>query len=101
MVSETLTSEVATMSTEVWWRSNTSKSARRKPYAPSMRAACTCTTVIPFLWAIALIPWAETSRRSSIVVPPDRGSRELQMRTGSPSSTAGRIVRGCRTLAPK
>ena len=66
-----------------------------------MRAAVTCTTVMPRLCAIALIPCADTSRRSSMIVPGASGSLELQMRTGMPSCTAGAIVRGCRTFAPK
>ena len=36
-VSETLTSLLASTSTGTSWRSNTSNSCRRKPYAPSMR----------------------------------------------------------------
>ncbi len=100
-VSETLTSEVATMSTGVRWRSKTSKIARRKPYAPSMRADVMRSTVTPRLCAIALIPSDETSRRASMIVPGASGSWELQMRTGISRSTAGWIVRGCSTFAPK
>src|SRR2546430_13903568 len=53
-VSETLTSHVVTTSTTVRWRSNTSNSARRKPYAPSMRVDAICSTVRPVLCAMAL-----------------------------------------------
>ena len=51
MVSETLTSDVDTISTGVSKRSKTSKMRRRKPCAPSMRVERMLTTVMPRLQA--------------------------------------------------
>src|SRR5215813_15297490 len=53
-VTETLTSEVETMSTGQRWLAKTSKMLLRKPCAISMRVATTSTTVMRFLAAIAL-----------------------------------------------
>src|SRR5260370_3777237 len=53
-VTETLTSEVETMSTGQRWLAKTSKMLLRKPWAMSMRVATTSTTVIRFLAAMAL-----------------------------------------------
>ena len=44
-VTDTLTSEVVTTSTDVWWRSNTSNSRRRKPCASSIPVDVTSITV--------------------------------------------------------
>src|SRR5205823_7017370 len=54
-VNETETSEVATISTEVRWRSKTSNSALRNPCAISIRDEETVKTVIPLFTAIDLI----------------------------------------------
>src|SRR5215468_6940211 len=53
-VSDTLTSEVETMSTGQRWLAKTSKILFRKPWAMSMRVATTSTTVMRFLAAMAL-----------------------------------------------
>src|SRR5205807_412941 len=87
--SETLTSEVVTTSTAVRCRSKTSNNARRKPYAPSIRAELTCTVVIPFLWAIALTVCGAASDSATINVPASSGACELQTRTGMFRSMAG------------
>ena len=47
-VTDTLTSEVVTTSTAVRYRSNTSKTRRRKPYAISIRVDVMSTTVTGF-----------------------------------------------------
>ena len=53
-MTETLTSDVATTSTDVWCRSNTSNSGRMKPSVSSMRGLRTFTRVTPLLPAIAV-----------------------------------------------
>src|SRR5437867_7561069 len=88
-VSETLTSDVVTTSTSVRCRSNTSNSARRNPYAPSIRLDTTCRTVTPTECAMALTAPGRTSGSASARVPGSCGARELQMRTGMPRSVAG------------
>src|SRR6266702_1040239 len=88
-VSETLTSDVVTTSTSVRCRSNTSNSARRNPYAPSIRLDTTCRTVTPVLCAMALTAPGRTSASASTNVPGSCGTRELQMRTGMRRSVAG------------
>src|SRR2546430_6478877 len=100
-VSDTLTSDVVTTSTAVRCRSNTSNNARRNPYAPSMRAAVIWRIVTPHLCAIAFTPPGRTSPPAVTSVPPSRGARELQIRTGMSRSIAGWMVLGCSTLAPK
>ena len=100
-VSDTLTSDVVTTSTAVRCRSNTSNKARKNPYAPSIRVEVICRIVTPHLCAIAFTPPGHTSPRAVTTVPASRGARELQMRTGISRSTAGWIVLGCSTLAPK
>src|SRR5438309_7357282 len=100
-VSDTLTSDVVTTSTTVRWRSNTSNSARRKPYAPSMRVDAICSTVMPVLCAMALTAPGQTAGSAATTVPGSSGASELQMRTGIRRAVAGSIVLGCSTLAPK
>src|SRR6185437_10705903 len=97
-VTDTETSDVATTSTDVWWRSNTSNSVRRNPGASNIREELTLITVTFPLPAIAL-----TARRGASAVmrvPRPSGRRELKMNTGMPRCTAGAIVLGCSTLAP-
>ena len=99
--SDTLTSEVATRSTTVRCRSNTSNSARKNPYAPSIRVEVTLTIETPVLCAIAFTVWGTTSDSAATRVPSFSGARELRMRTGMPWRMAGRMVLGCSTRAPK
>ena len=101
IVTETLTSEVVTTSTGVRKRSNTSKTRRRKPYAISMRVEAMSIRVRPRLQAIAAGPPSPPSTVRVISVPGASGRCEFRMRTGMPRRTAGRIVLGCSTLAPK
>jgi hypothetical protein len=100
-VTETLTSEVVTTSTAVLNRSNTSNSRRRKPCAISMRVEVMSITVTPRLQASAVSAPASPRPSAVIIVPFTSGRRELRMRTGMLRATAGRIVLGWRTLAPK
>ena len=100
-VTETLTSEVVTTSTAVLNRSNTSNSRRRKPWAISMRVEVMSITVTSRLQARA-VSWPSGWRASAVIsVPVFSGRREFRMRTGMFFATAGRIVLGCSTFAPK
>ena len=51
--------------------------------------------------AIATGPGTPGADAAVISVPSARGLWEFRMRTGMPRPTAGRIVLGCSTLAPK
>src|SRR6266566_5558589 len=78
-VRETETSEVATMSTDVWCRSKTSNRAFRKPYAISMRDDETVTIVIPRLHAIDLIKFLHGRAWRVMRVPVPFGFLEFRM----------------------
>ena len=83
-------------------RSNTSNTRRRKPYAISMRVEVMSTTVTSRLAASAGQRRRRPATASAVMsVPSPSGLRELRMRTGMLRSTAGRIVLGCSTFAPK
>ena len=100
-VTDTLTSDVVTTSTGVLNRSKTSNNRRRKPCAISIRVDVMSTTVTPRLHASA-VSWVPSARASAVImVPATSGRREFRMRTGISLATAGRIVLGCSTLAPK
>ena len=66
-----------------------------------MRVEAMSIRVRPRLQAIAAGPPSPASTVRVMRVPGASGRWELRMRTGMPSPTAGRIVAGCRTLAPK
>src|SRR5215831_904222 len=100
-VTDTLTSEVETISTGQRWWANTSKMLFRKPCAMSMRVATTSTTVIRFLAAIALKTLLLLGAVAVMRVPSHWGLRELRISTGMFFWIAGRSVAGCSTLAPK
>src|SRR5260370_2864198 len=100
-VTETLTSEVETMSTGQRWLAKTSKMLLRKPCAMSIRVATTSTTVIRFLVAIALKTFLLLGAVAVMRVPSQLGLPELRMSTGIFFWMAGSSVAGCSTLAPK
>src|SRR6476661_7859380 len=100
-VTETLTSEVETISTGHRWLAKTSKIFLRKPCAMSMRVATTSTTVIRFLAAMALKIFLLLGAVAVMRVPSHLGLRELRIRTGIFFWIAGSRVAGCRTFAPK
>src|SRR5499433_1231041 len=100
-VTETLTSEVETMSTGQRWLANTSKILFRNPCAINMRVATTSATVIRFLAAIALKIFLVLGAVAVIRVPSHFGLDEFKMSTGIFFWMAGNRVAGCRTLAPK
>src|SRR5579885_2789205 len=77
IVTETLTSEVETMSTAQRCAANTSKILLRKPCAMSMRVATTSTTVMRFLAAIALKIFLLLGAVAVILVPSHFGLREF------------------------
>ena len=88
-------------STDVRWRAKTSNTRATKPWAISMRGWEMRTTEMPFLKAMARGS-PSTPRASRVMsVPGAAGLSEFRMRTGMPFSTAGLMVAGCRTLAPK
>ncbi len=100
-VTDTLTSDVVTTSTEVLKRSKTSNTRRRKPCASSIRVDVISTIVTPRLQATAASGRASSVGCDAISVPGASGLRLFRMRTGMSLPTAGRMVLGCRTLAPK
>src|SRR3954463_679067 len=100
-VTETLTSEVETISTGQRWLAKTSKMLLRKPCAISMRVATTSTTVMRFLAAIALKIFLLLGAVAEMRVPSHLGLRELRIRTGIFFWMAGSSVAGCKTFAPK
>ena len=53
MVNDMLTSEMATMSTEVAWRSSASNTERRNPWTMIPREATTFTMLMPILAVMA------------------------------------------------
>ena len=83
-----------------WW-ANTSNTLETKPWAISMRGWEMRMTEMPFLKAMAR--GSPSLPRTSRVmrVPGAAGFSELRIRTGMPFSTAGLMVAGWRTLAPK
>ncbi len=99
-VTDMLTSEVLTTSIGARQRSNTSNTRRRNPCAMSMRVEVTSTTVMWRLQASAASgPSTGELPVMSVPVPPNL--RLFRIRTGMALATAGRIVLGCSTLAPK
>src|SRR6266853_3104607 len=100
-VTETLTSEVETMSTGQRWLAKTSKMLLRKPWAMSMRVATTSTTVIRFLAAMALKVFLLLGADAVMRVPSHLGLREFKISTGIFFWMAGSMVAGCKTFAPK
>src|ERR1700743_555519 len=100
-VTETLTSEVETMSTGPRWLAKTSKMLLRNPCAMSMRVATTPPTVIGFLAAMALKIFLLLGAVAVMRVPSFFGLREFRMSTGIFFWIAGSSVAGCSTLAPK
>src|SRR5688572_16079923 len=101
IVTDTVTSDVVTTSTEVLKRSNTSNRRRRKPCAINMRVDVMLTTVTPFFEATAVSGRSAFGRSPVISVPRAWARCELRMRTGMLRDTAGCIVDGCSTFAPK
>ena len=90
IVTDTLTSDVVTTSTDVRCCSNTSKMRRRNPCAISMRVDVMSTTVTPFFDATAVSGRSLGGRSRVISVPPASCGRcELRMRTGMFCATAG------------
>ena len=67
----------------------------------SMRVDVMSTTVTARLHASAVTLRASGLPSAVIIVPATSGRRELRMRTGMFLATAGRIVLGCSTFAPK
>src|SRR5436309_13877657 len=100
-VTETLTSEVETMSTGQRWLAKISKMLLRKPCAISMRVATTSTTVMRFLVAIALKRFLLLGAVAVMRVPSFLGLREFRINTGMFFRMAGSKVAGWSTLAPK
>src|SRR5438270_5087984 len=100
-VTETLTSEVETMSTGQRCWANTSKMLFKKPWAMSMRVATTSTTVMRFLAAMALNRLLVLGAVAVMRVPSHLGLREFRISTGIFFWMAGSSVAGCSTLAPK
>src|SRR5258708_4812459 len=98
MVTDTLTSDVATTSTDVRCRSNTSKIERMKPSVTSMRGLRTLSSVTPLFPAMALTGRRGASNVMSVPLP--CGLPELSTHTGMPRVTAGAMVFGCRTFPP-
>ena len=89
------------MSTEVSWRSKTSKMRFRNPCAISMREETMLTSVMFGLQAMERMGVLAGGGFDTISVPSTSGRRELRMRTGMFFSIAGRTVAGCSTFAPK
>jgi hypothetical protein len=98
-VSETLSSAVATRSTETRRRAKTSKRRARKPACWSIRGELAVIT-----WIGPRLAIATTSRPDEpffvIVVKRPLGRRVCRTVTGIPASTAGWIVAGWSTFAP-
>src|SRR5215831_18769614 len=93
-VTETLTSEVETMSTGQRWLAKTSKMLFRNPWAISMRVATTSTTVIRFFAAIALKRFLVLGAVAVIRVPSHFGLDEFKISTGMFFWMAGNSVAG-------
>ena len=100
MVTEMLTSDVLMTSIGVRQRSNTSNTRRRNPCAISMRVEVMSTTVMWRLHASAA-SGSSTGGLAVISVPPPSNRRLFRILTGMFLETAGRIVLGCSTFAPK
>ena len=66
-----------------------------------MRLDVMSTTVTSRLQAKAVTGVPSGVPAAVMTLPVPSGLRELRMRTGMSCSTAGRIVAGCSTLAPK
>ncbi len=100
-VTETLTSEVETMSTGQRCCAKTSKMLLRKPCAISIRVATMSTTVMRFFAAMALNVFLLFGAVAVIRVPSFLGLRALRINTGIFFWMAGSSVAGCSTFAPK
>src|SRR5688500_15790601 len=101
IVTDTFTSDDVTTSTGVLKRSNTSNSRRKKPCAISMRVEVMLTTVTPFFDATAVSGRSAFGRSPVISVPRACARCEFRIRTGMLRATAGWMVEGCSTFAPK
>ena len=96
-----LTSLVETMSIAHSYLSKTSKTAFRYPCDISMRLATTSMMVSRFFAAMLLNGLAHFGAIAVIFVPSFSALREFSTHTGMLFCTAGRIVAGCSTFAPK
>ena len=95
MVSETLTSEVETISTGVSIGRIFQKSAAKNPCAPSIRVERIFTTVIPRLQVTDLSMLLHGTASATILVPGGAsGRREFKIHTGMFFSFAGSTVAG-------
>src|SRR5690348_18435759 len=107
MVSETLTSDVETISTGHSYLANTSQMACKKPWACSMRVETTSMTAMLRLHEMHLMGLWVRGARVVMRVPVRRPSggplstfmsaRELSTHTGMFFSIAGNSVEGCST----
>ena len=77
MVNDRLTSEMATMSTEVEWRSRASKTERRNPCTMTPREATTFTMLMPVFAVMARKVSVLRGARAVICVPVLRRLREF------------------------
>src|ERR1700679_3930144 len=100
-VTETEISEVETMSMAQPCLSKMAKTAARKPWARSMRLATMSMMVSFFFAAMDLKGLAQGGGGAVILVASVSAWRELRTKTGMCFCTAGRMVAGCRTFAPK
>ena len=66
-----------------------------------MRCDFTSITVMPFFTAMDFTGTPARRNRAVMVVPLASGRREFRIRTGMFRATAGSIVAGCSTRAPK
>jgi hypothetical protein len=101
IVTDTDTSDVVTTSTAVRCRANTSNTRCRKPCAISIRVEAMSMRVTPRLQAMAVRPCTLPAAACVMRDPARCGALEFRIRTGMPDDTAGRMVLGCSTLAPK
>ncbi|MFO1408771.1 MAG: hypothetical protein U1F06_00095 [Steroidobacteraceae bacterium] len=96
----TLVSEVDTWSTERPWRLNTWKASARNPTSCHMPGLSSETSVMPFLMHTALTCAAPSVPPALMCVPSSLGVCVANTHSGMPPILAGRMQRGCSTLAP-
>ena len=99
-VTVTFVSEVEIRSTESPWDLNTAKASARKPTWCHMPGLSIETSVMPRRIAIAFT-WAPLSAGWALmIVPASSGLCVAKMYSGMRACRAGRMQRGCSTLAP-
>ena len=78
-----------------------SKTRRATPGTPAMPRPSMVTSAMPATELTVLTPWGRVGADSATRVPGRSGAKVLLIRIGIAAATAGPMVLGCSTRAPK